>query len=329
VDVAVLFGIAAVLAVVPALVDRWGLRRGVSPPTLAALALVTLFGLAALPVAFALCTSTLAAHDHGDAELRLTALAGLAFVAIATGRALARVVRVLRAWSALARSATALAAPPGADGARILPVAEPLAFVARSEAFVSSGLLERLSPAQRRAVIEHEREHVTARHGRMLVAARALRHALFDLPPARHAEHALHRELDALADRAAARRVGDPATVRSALLDLGAADDSEAVGMRIARLDAATSAARSYPDRLVGAITLLLAGLIFAAICASIHTREIWLGISACGLALLGFVSFTSPLRSSAARTKTPPPPGPPTPPPTPAKPEIRDASTT
>ena len=75
-DVAVLFGIAAVLAVVPALVDRWGLRRGVSPPTLAALALVTLFGLAALPVAFALCTSTLAAHDHGDAELRLTALAG-------------------------------------------------------------------------------------------------------------------------------------------------------------------------------------------------------------------------------------------------------------
>lgn len=302
-DLALIFATALALVLVAPAVDGWAARRGASPAALATLALVTLAGFAAVGLAFAVCTATLARHEGGAFGLRLAAVAGLLAVAVAAGRAVAKLVRIRRHWSALSRIARALEPHPRPDGVRVLPVPDVLAFVAGTDAFVSRGLVARLPPAQQRAVIEHEREHARGGHGRLMAAARALSHALFSLPPARRAEATLERELDVLADRAAARRLADPEPVRKALLALASRDeagDGESEGpldRRIARLDAVEGAADS---RRVGAsvhtLTIVLAIAVVASVCVSLHARGVWLGLMTCAAALAGFLSLARPL---------------------------------
>lgn len=309
-DVAVIFATALALALAPPAVDRWAARRGASPTTLAVLALVTLAGLAAVALAFAICTATLAHHEGGAFVIRLAAVAGLLFVALAAGRAIAQVVRIRRRWSEVSRAAAALRPHRRPDGVRVLPVGDLLAFVAGTDAFVSRGLVERLSPAQQRAVIEHEREHADAGHGHLLATARALSHALFRLPPARRAEATLERELDALADRAAARRLADPEPVREALVALapGEADDAEgaaALDRRIAGLGLEGRAGLGAAEAAARTLTVVLAVAALASVCVSLHASGIWLGLMTCAAVVAGFVSLVRPLFASGGGAPT------------------------
>jgi Zn-dependent protease with chaperone function len=297
-----IFLLALTLAFLPALVDRWALRRGASPGTLVMLAIVTLLGVAAVPVSLALCTAGAEMSGFGRRGPDVTGLAGLLLVAIVAGRTLARVFAIRRRWRSLARAAGALR-QAGDLGARssltprvnVLPVPQLFAFTAGSEAFVSAGLLERLPEAQRRAVIEHEREHARAGHARLLGAARALAHGAFEVAPARRAAQALERELDALADLAAARRLGDPQPVREALMTVAVASGAGAPSSLQRRLSC-HGRASVLTDGAVRALTLALAGLVLAAVCLSIHAGEAWVGMGACALLVASMLVFTRPL---------------------------------
>ncbi len=307
----VIFVLAGALLFVPPLVDRWALRRGASPETLAALAAITLLGVVAVPLTLATCTGFLAARGHDGDGLSLVTVSGLLLVAVAAGRTVARMRRIRRGWRSLSRLAGALQLREEPGGVKVLPVRELLAFTAGTEAFISQGLIDRLTPAQRQAVIEHEREHAQRGHARLLSAARALTHGAFDIAPARHAARVLDRELDVLADRAAARRVGDPIAVQDALRAVAsaAADqatrrDDEATRERIERLSH-ESRRRPLIDAAVRLVALTLGALLLASICLSIHAGTVWLGITACVLFVAGFVSLTGPVLRPAKSCPT------------------------
>lgn len=306
VGVLVIFALAAVLAIVPALTDRWAVRRGASPQTLAVLALVTLGGIAAVPVAFALCTGSLALQDGGDRATRVAGVAGLLLVAVAAGRTLARVIRMRRRWNALAGVAAALALPQEPGGASVLPLGDLLAFVCGSEAFVSQGLLEYLTPAQRRAVIEHERVHAQHGHARLLGGAGALSHGLLDIAPARRATVALERELDVLADRGAAERLGETRPVEEALHALAVpppeqtSSNDDSAQLRIQRL-ASPDARTQIVDTSVRLVTVAIGAFVLSSICLALHTGTAWLGLTACTLLLASFMWFARPLLARRA----------------------------
>jgi hypothetical protein len=300
---AVTFVLAAVLAVVPALVDRWAVRHGASPEALIALATITLAGIAAVPVAFAIYAGAIATHDSGHVARGAVAIAGLLLVAIAAGRALARTIAIRRRWRALERVAAALDLQTDAGGVNVLPVGELLAFAAGTTAFVSTGLLERLKPPERSAVVEHEREHARSGHGRLLAVARAITHASFGLAPATRAARALERELDVLADRAAAQRLDDAAAVASALQSLAThtADNRAALEDPITRRRLEQLCApcrRGRVDNAVRLIALIVGAGVLTAVCLSARTSTLWLGLAACALLIASVIAFTAPLRT-------------------------------
>ncbi len=295
----VIFVLAISLLLVPPLVDRWALARGASPETLVALAAVTLVGVAALPLTFVICTGFLAFGDHGDGGPSLLAITGLLLVAVTAGRTVARMLRIRGRWATLARLARALDLPRQPGGVRVLPLGELLAFVSGSDAFISQGLIERLTPAQRQAVIEHEREHAEQGHARLLAAARSVAHGTFELGPARHAAQILDRELDALADQAAVNRLGDAQPVHEALRIVAAANGAPAIDSaaraRIERLCARDPRGRSLVNAVVRIVALSLGLLVLAAICLSVHAGRAWLGIAACLVFIGGFASLAGP----------------------------------
>jgi Zn-dependent protease with chaperone function len=303
-----IFALAVVLAIVPMLVDRWAARRGASPEALIALATATLAGIAALPVAFAICTGGLAAQDGGHRAPTVAAIVGLLLVAIASGRTLARMIAIRRRWRALSRVAEALGLPAEPGGVRVLPIGELLAFASGTEAFVSQGLIDRLTPAQRRAVIEHEREHAQRGHVRLLAGARALAHGSFEIAPARRASEVLDRELDVLADQGAVQRLGDPAAVQSALRALAdqTADDvtapDHATRRRLERLTTSARRDRRLVDGVVRLVALGITSALLTAICLSVHTSTVWLGVAACALLLATLIAYTRPVLARGAR---------------------------
>lgn len=294
-DLALILALGAVLLMVPSRLDRWALARGASPRALAVLAAVTLTGLAALPIAFVVCTGVVGVSGHSD-RLRVFAVAGLLLVAVAGARAIAHVVQIRRCWSRLAATAAALALPRTQEGLIVLPVPEALAFVAGTEAFVSEGLLERLPVGQSSAVVAHERAHQAARHGRLMSAAAAIRHGLFGVGPARAAERALYRELDALADDAATRATKEPDAVAQALLELstlGEKDDD--LRTRLARMDGRDQTS-SWADAVARAAAMLLALLVLAVLCVALNAGNLVLGVMACSLAIAVFIYLARPL---------------------------------
>jgi hypothetical protein len=295
-----IFVLAGVLATVPARIDRWALRNGAAPETLAVLAIVTIVGIAVVPVTFVICTGTLAPHSPDGGALSVLSVGGLLLVALAAGRTIARMAGIRRRWSELSNLAAALPWREEPGGVKVLPVADPLAFVSGTDAFISQGLIDRLTPAQRQAVIEHEREHVQGRHARLLAVARALTHGAFGLHPARQAAGILDRELDVLADQAAARRLGDSSALHQALSALaretpgGARIDPETQA-RIQRLSIGQSRRRPLVDTAVRLVTIALGALLLASICLSIHVGSAWLGVTACVFFIAGFVTLTNP----------------------------------
>ncbi|MEU3255247.1 M56 family metallopeptidase [Streptomyces sp. NPDC006997] len=122
-----------------------------------------------------------------------------------------------RHWRVRRRAHRALAALPPTEVA-VLTATEPYAYAlpggARDRVVVTTALLSRLEPAERRALFAHERAHLTARHHRCLLAVRLAAQANPFLHPLRMAvSYAAER----WADEEAAEAVGSRRTVARAI----------------------------------------------------------------------------------------------------------------
>jgi Zn-dependent protease with chaperone function len=98
---------------------------------------------------------------------------------------------------------------------------------------VSTGLLSELSPAERSAVIAHERAHIAGAHPLVLVAVRTIDRALGWIPPVRAATGSILVGLEVAADGAAVAAVGDPMIVARALERVAAAPFAPATRLAI------------------------------------------------------------------------------------------------
>lgn len=100
---------------------------------------------------------------------------------------------------------------------------------------VTSGLASALSRGELRAVLEHERAHLTGRHDLLLRLARVNRACLPALFGARAFDQAVHLLVELAADDAAARVCGS-ATLAAALQRSAALEPNEWAEIRAARL---------------------------------------------------------------------------------------------
>ena len=115
----------------------------------------------------------------------------------------------------------------------VVPVDEPIAFsagFARRRVVVSRGFFRVLTADEQKAVLEHERAHVSGLHSWLLAGAHVISRAFSFLPPVRIATQHLVLGLELSADRAATRKVGDPLVVASALITLASAQPEPAPG---------------------------------------------------------------------------------------------------
>jgi Zn-dependent protease with chaperone function len=110
----------------------------------------------------------------------------------------------------------------------VLPTEEPVAYsvaTPRPQVVVSQGLAEMLSPAELRAVVNHERAHLRHRHQDLLRLAATARRALAFWPPAARSHAVLRAAVERWADDAATG--GDPrqrGTLRQALVRVAFTD---------------------------------------------------------------------------------------------------------
>lgn len=111
---------------------------------------------------------------------------------------------------------------------------------------VTSALSEALSRSELRAVLEHERAHLTGRHDGLLRLARLNRACLPALFGARAFDQAVHLLVELAADDAAARVCG-PATLASALRATAALEPNEWAEIRASRLTDRPLDARRRP----------------------------------------------------------------------------------
>jgi hypothetical protein len=139
------------------------------------------------------------------------AIPALCAVVVASARALWRHGRVRR------RAHRALAGLPGTSVA-VLPDDVPYAYALpggpRDRVVVTTALLDRLRPAERRALFAHERAHLAARHHRFLLAVRL---AALANPFLRPLRTAVACATERWADEEAARTVGDRRAVATAI----------------------------------------------------------------------------------------------------------------
>lgn len=297
----VVLAAGAVLVVLPSVLDRWGVGRA-SPTTLVTLGMVSLTGLLLLPLAVAGCLAqSWGQHRHGGPIWPLAVAVTVAVVMIGRTAQTARAVRrTTRHLGCLADAA--------ADGrvhgdALVVPIAAPPAFVVGHRVVVSSRLVDELPAEQLAAVLAHEAAHLDGRHARLALWAHAMRRGLLNVPPARRAERSVRRELEALADRAAATRVGDPAPVVAALARLRgrqghvpamlfSADD---VDYRIGRLQRGEP---SSPGRdrvvLAGAAVAAAAGI--GATCNALHDQWLGVGVAVCAAMVAAVWGLLHPL---------------------------------
>lgn len=139
------------------------------------------------------------------------AIPALCAVLVACARALWRHARVRR------HAHRALTGLPG-TGVAVLPDALPYAYALpgrrRDRVVVTTGLLDHLEPAERRALFAHERAHLTERHHRFLLAVQLAARANPFLRPLRTA---VSYTAERWADEAAAQAVGSRRTVAHAI----------------------------------------------------------------------------------------------------------------
>jgi Zn-dependent protease with chaperone function len=225
-------------------VYRWLLALGAAGLTLCALVLAA--GIHSVRVAPG------AAHRVDVAGVRLTypvvnaaavLLMGLALlggaVLLVTARAAWRQVRATRRMT---RSLPVIRRLPGHPNVLLVDADAPVAFCAgwlRPRVYVSTGVLERLSERELRAVLAHERQHWALRDPLRLAVGRVLCQALFFLPVlnALHSDYADAAELTA--DAAALVALdGAGAALASAMLTLGATGSEGEVAISSRRVDA-------------------------------------------------------------------------------------------
>ncbi|MBT2411515.1 M56 family metallopeptidase [Streptomyces sp. ISL-12] len=139
------------------------------------------------------------------------AIPALCAVVVTCARALWRHGRVRR------RAHEALAGLPGTSVA-VLPDDVPYAYALpggrRDRVVVTTALLERLEPAERRALFAHERAHLTGRHHRFLLAVRL---AALANPFLRPLRTAVAYTAERWADEEAARVTGSRRAVATAI----------------------------------------------------------------------------------------------------------------
>lgn len=139
------------------------------------------------------------------------AIPALCAVLVACARTLWRHARVRR------HAHRALTGLPG-TGVAVLPDALPYAYALpggrRDRVVVTTGLLDHLEPAERRALFAHERAHLTERHHRFLLAVQLAARANPFLRPLRTA---VSYTAERWADEAAAQAVGSRRTVAHAI----------------------------------------------------------------------------------------------------------------
>ncbi|MEU6303103.1 M56 family metallopeptidase [Streptomyces chartreusis] len=139
------------------------------------------------------------------------AIPALCAVLAACARTLWRHARVRR------HAHRALTGLPG-TGVAVLPDALPYAYALpggrRDRVVVTTGLLDHLEPAERRALFAHERAHLTERHHRFLLAVQLAARANPFLRPLRTV---VSYTAERWADEAAAQAVGSRRTVAHAI----------------------------------------------------------------------------------------------------------------
>ncbi|MEV5913204.1 M56 family metallopeptidase [Streptomyces chartreusis] len=139
------------------------------------------------------------------------AIPALCAVLVACARTLWRHTRVRR------HAHRALTGLPG-TGVAVLPDALPYAYALpggrRDRVVVTTGLLDHLEPAERRALFAHERAHLTERHHRFLLAVQLAARANPFLRPLRTV---VSYTAERWADEAAAQAVGSRRTVAHAI----------------------------------------------------------------------------------------------------------------
>jgi Zn-dependent protease with chaperone function len=185
--------------------------------TVATFHLLTLLGLAALPVTVLACLALVTPDKLAAALLGLLVLY-LSRVAWAA-------VRVARATRRLVATPTLAAATPlrvsGPTAGVVLVSGPPVAYTLSGrpgQVVVSQGLLDLLDDDERAAMVAHERAHLRLRHHRLLRFAQIACLALGrPVPTAPRAAASLARELEAIADEAAASTVADRRVVARAL----------------------------------------------------------------------------------------------------------------
>ena len=139
-----------------------------------------------------------------------------------------------RQRTALDLVALPLAAVPGG---RLLPSPMALAYGVpglRPRVVLTEGAVDRLGPDHLRAVLAHERAHLTQRHDLVVLPFAAWSAALPWLPATRRARAAVELLVEALADDSARARVGAGA-LATALRRLGG--DDPLTETRLRRLD--------------------------------------------------------------------------------------------
>ncbi|WP_105975514.1 M56 family metallopeptidase [Streptomyces geranii] len=146
-----------------------------------------------------------------DEVVGRAAIPALCVVALACARTLWRHGRTRR------RAHRALAGLPRTEVA-VLPDATPYAYALpggrRDRIVVTTALLDRLEPAERRALFAHERAHLAARHHRHLLAVQLAARANPFLRPLRTA---VAYTAERWADEDAAQKVGSRRTVARAI----------------------------------------------------------------------------------------------------------------
>jgi Zn-dependent protease with chaperone function len=295
--------------------------------TVATFHLLALAGMAALPLVALPCLAVIRPADLDTlASLNVIRVAQTAARALAIAYVL-RVVWVAvgtsRATSRLAT--TALAATerlPTSGGPLVHVVASrrPIAYSFGGSAggvVVSRGLLALLDDEERDAVLAHELAHLRLRHHRLLRFAQVVSTALgAAVPAAADAAAFLARELEVIADQAAASQVGDRRIVARALAraTLATARATPAPIPALAfggepdlayRLDRLLEEPRRDDRRRVatGAIALLAAGLV-AIMAGAVQPTDPVGGVVVAGVTLLSIAWLS--WRAVAPPTRSP-----------------------
>lgn len=287
----------AAAAVIPPLLQR---RTGhaASPAALASLSLVTLVSPMVLLVAGATCL--VRGLLTGDQAALPLAVAGIGLAGGMVLRAALTAIGIRRTRRTIAELARSAACGRKQDGAIVVAIDGPPAFLADDVVVISRRAVGTLEEREIAAVIAHERAHAVGRHAALTTAAAALRNSLLGFAPARRCELVLRTQLELLTDEQAAAAVGARHPVATAITRLRSRPASHTtqtvIDHRLNRL-LHPQVRRPHADRMVWAATTTIAGLTMAGTCAAGHTSWLLPSAGLCLVLTAWVLHLLAPLR--------------------------------